>query len=33
VNPSDTQSVQNSLLRYIRASVSGDQQAANATCP
>jgi hypothetical protein len=30
VNPSDTQSVQNSLLRYIRASVSGDQQAANA---
>src|SRR3954454_5564234 len=30
VNPSDTQSIQNSLVRYIRASVSGDQQAANA---
>jgi hypothetical protein len=30
VNPSDTQSVQNSLLTYIRASVSGDQQAASA---
>src|SRR3954454_10193885 len=30
VNPSDTQSIQNSLVRYIRASVSGDQQAATA---
>lgn len=30
VNPSDTQTVQNSLVRYIRASVTGDQQAANA---
>lgn len=30
VNPSDTQSVQNSLMSYIRASVSGDQQAADA---
>jgi len=30
VNPSDTQSIQNSLVRYIRASVGGDQQAANA---
>jgi hypothetical protein len=30
VNPSDTQSVQNSLLTYIRASATGDQQAANA---
>src|SRR4051812_3877735 len=30
VNPSDTQSVQNSLVRYIRASASGDQQAATA---
>jgi hypothetical protein len=30
VNPSDTQSVQNNLLSYIRASATGDQQAANA---
>ena len=30
VNPSDTQSIQNSLVRYIRASISGDQQTANA---
>jgi hypothetical protein len=30
VNPSDTQSVQNSLMAYIRASISGDQQAADA---
>jgi hypothetical protein len=30
VNPSDTQSVQNSLLSYIRASVNGDQQTATA---
>jgi hypothetical protein len=30
VNPSDTESIQNSLVSYIRASVSGDQQAANA---
>lgn len=30
VNPSDTQSVQNNLLAYIRASASGDQQAADA---
>ena len=30
VNPSDTQSVQDSLLAYIRASVSGDQKAADA---
>jgi len=30
VNPSDTQGVQNSLLAYIRASATGDQQAANA---
>ena len=31
VNPSDAQSVQDSLLAYIRASVSGDQRAADAT--
>jgi hypothetical protein len=31
VNPSDTQTLQNSLVRYIRASLSGDQQAANAS--
>ena len=30
VNPSDTQSVQNSLLAYIRASATGDQRAADA---
>jgi hypothetical protein len=30
VNPSDTQSVQNNLITYIRASATGDQQAANA---
>lgn len=30
VNPTDAQSVQNEVVAYIRASVSGDQQAANA---
>ena len=30
VNPSDTQSVQNNLVTYVRASATGDQQAANA---
>src|SRR5689334_18119833 len=30
VNPSDTQSVQHNVLTYIRASATGDQQAANA---
>jgi hypothetical protein len=30
VNPSDTQSVQNNLLTYIRASATGDERAANA---
>src|SRR3954447_6266369 len=30
VNPSDTQSIQNNLITYIRASATGDQQAANA---
>jgi hypothetical protein len=30
VNPTDTQSVQNNLLNYIRASASGNQQAADA---
>jgi hypothetical protein len=30
VNPSDTQSVQNNVLAYIRASAADDQQAANA---
>jgi len=30
VNPSDTQSVQNNVLTYIRASATGDEQAANA---
>jgi hypothetical protein len=29
VNPSDTQSVQNNLIAYIRASAGGDQRAAN----
>ncbi len=29
VNPSDTQSVQNNLVAYIRASAGGDQRAAN----
>jgi hypothetical protein len=30
INPSDTQNVQNDLIAYIRASVNGDQQAAQA---
>ena len=30
VNPNDAQSVQDSVLAYVRASVNGDQQAANA---
>src|SRR3954447_1094726 len=31
VNPSDTQSIQNNVLAYIRASAADDQQAANLT--
>jgi hypothetical protein len=30
VNPSDTQTLQNSLVRYLRASLRGDRQAADA---